>query len=147
MSPMRDGRTNDERTREDRATQPMEAGWLSFAILRQKWKQKIGTHSFLPLPPWSHALPCKRHDLEFYRKIEATIKTKNHRYFVATKYFHAPILLFTALPCRRHDLAFYRKIEATIKTKNYKKNWAKIGVCTFSSLPPWSLALPFKRHN
>ena len=33
MSPMRDGRTNDdERTREDRATQPMDAGWLSFAI-------------------------------------------------------------------------------------------------------------------
>ena len=30
MSPMRDGRTN-ERTREDRATQPMDAGWLSFA--------------------------------------------------------------------------------------------------------------------
>ena len=28
---MRDGRTN-ERTREDRATQPMDAGWLSFAI-------------------------------------------------------------------------------------------------------------------
>ena len=27
------GRTNDdERTREDRATQPMDAGWLSFAI-------------------------------------------------------------------------------------------------------------------
>ena len=25
------GRTND-RTREDRATQPMDAGWLSFAI-------------------------------------------------------------------------------------------------------------------
>ena len=25
------GRTNDERTREDRATQPMDAGWLSFA--------------------------------------------------------------------------------------------------------------------
>ena len=29
---MRDGRTDDEQTREDRATQPMEAGWLSFAI-------------------------------------------------------------------------------------------------------------------
>ena len=28
-----DGRTtNDERTREDRATQPMDAGWLGFAI-------------------------------------------------------------------------------------------------------------------
>ena len=32
MLPMRDGQTNDERTREDRATQPMDAGWLSFAI-------------------------------------------------------------------------------------------------------------------
>ena len=31
MSPMWDGRTNDEQTREDRATQPMDAGWLSFA--------------------------------------------------------------------------------------------------------------------
>ena len=31
MSPMRDGQTN-EQTREDRATHPMEAGWLSFAI-------------------------------------------------------------------------------------------------------------------
>ena len=31
MLPMRDGQTNDERTREDRATQPMDAGWLSFA--------------------------------------------------------------------------------------------------------------------
>ena len=28
---MRDGQTN-ERTREDSATQPMDAGWLSFAI-------------------------------------------------------------------------------------------------------------------
>ena len=27
------GRTDDEQTREDRATQPMEAGWLSFAII------------------------------------------------------------------------------------------------------------------
>ena len=27
------GRTDDKRTREDRATQPMEAGWLSFATL------------------------------------------------------------------------------------------------------------------
>ena len=28
-----DGRTNDDkRTREDRATQPMDAGWLSFAL-------------------------------------------------------------------------------------------------------------------
>ena len=34
MLPMRDGRTNDKRrTREDRATHPMEAGWLSFAIV------------------------------------------------------------------------------------------------------------------
>ena len=32
MSPMRDGQTN-EQTREDRATHPMEAGWLSFAIV------------------------------------------------------------------------------------------------------------------
>ena len=32
---MRDGRKNDERTREDRATQPMDAGWLSFAIKRE----------------------------------------------------------------------------------------------------------------
>ena len=32
MSPMRDVRTYG-RTREDRATQPMDAGWLSFAIL------------------------------------------------------------------------------------------------------------------
>ena len=32
MLPMRDGRTN-ERTREDSATQPMDAGWLSFAII------------------------------------------------------------------------------------------------------------------
>ena len=31
MLPMRDGRT-DGQTREDRATQPMDAGWLSFAI-------------------------------------------------------------------------------------------------------------------
>ena len=30
MAPMRDGRT-DGQTREDRATQPMDAGWLSFA--------------------------------------------------------------------------------------------------------------------
>ena len=28
------GRTNELRTREDRATQPMDAGWLSFAIQR-----------------------------------------------------------------------------------------------------------------
>ena len=28
------GRTNDERTREDRATQPMDAGWLSFAKMQ-----------------------------------------------------------------------------------------------------------------
>ena len=27
-----DGRTNERRTREDRATQPLDAGWLSFAI-------------------------------------------------------------------------------------------------------------------
>ena len=26
------GRTDERRTREDRATHPMEAGWLSFAI-------------------------------------------------------------------------------------------------------------------
>ena len=26
-----DGRTDERRTREDRATQPMDAGWLSFA--------------------------------------------------------------------------------------------------------------------
>ena len=32
MLPMRDGQTN-ERTREDSATQPMDAGWLSFAII------------------------------------------------------------------------------------------------------------------
>ena len=32
MLPMRDGRTYGRRTREDRATQPMDAGWLSFAI-------------------------------------------------------------------------------------------------------------------
>ena len=32
MSPMRDVRTTNERTREDRATHPMDAGWLSFAI-------------------------------------------------------------------------------------------------------------------
>ena len=31
MLPMRDGRTN-KRTREDSATQPIDAGWLSFAI-------------------------------------------------------------------------------------------------------------------
>ena len=31
MSPMRDGRTDGRQTREDRATQPMDAGWLSFA--------------------------------------------------------------------------------------------------------------------
>ena len=39
MLPMRDGRTNDERrrTREDRATQPMDAGWLSFAIVGEDW--------------------------------------------------------------------------------------------------------------
>ena len=35
------GRT-DGRTREDRATQPMEAGWLSFAILEPSL-QPIGT--------------------------------------------------------------------------------------------------------
>ena len=29
---MRDGRTDKQRTREDRATQPLDAGWLSFAI-------------------------------------------------------------------------------------------------------------------
>ena len=29
---MRDERTNERQTREDRATQPMDAGWLSFAI-------------------------------------------------------------------------------------------------------------------
>ena len=28
------GERTDKRTREDRATQPMDAGWLSFAILR-----------------------------------------------------------------------------------------------------------------
>ena len=32
MLPMRDGRTN-EQTREDRATQPIDPGWLSFAIV------------------------------------------------------------------------------------------------------------------
>ena len=33
MLPMRDGRTDERRrTREDSATQPMDAGWLSFAI-------------------------------------------------------------------------------------------------------------------
>ena len=31
MSPMRDGRTDGRQTRENRATHPMEAGWLSFA--------------------------------------------------------------------------------------------------------------------
>ena len=29
-----DVRTDDKRTREDRATQPMDAGWLSFAIMK-----------------------------------------------------------------------------------------------------------------
>ena len=33
---MRDGRTNERRTREDRATQPLDAGRLSFAILDGK---------------------------------------------------------------------------------------------------------------
>ena len=32
MSPMRDERMNKRRTREDRATQPLDAGRLSFAI-------------------------------------------------------------------------------------------------------------------
>ena len=37
MLPMRDGQTNDKRrTREDRATQPMDAGWLSFAMRLMK---------------------------------------------------------------------------------------------------------------
>ena len=31
MSPMRDVRMDGRRTREDRATQPMDDGWLSFA--------------------------------------------------------------------------------------------------------------------
>ena len=43
MLPMRDGRTdgrtnkqtNKRRTREDRATQPMDAGWLSFAKVKK----------------------------------------------------------------------------------------------------------------
>ena len=43
MSPMRDGRTTNERTnertREDRATQPMEAGCLSFAK-SEGWQQE-----------------------------------------------------------------------------------------------------------
>ena len=39
MLPMRDGRTN-ERTREDRATQPMDAGWLSFAIVANEQEVK-----------------------------------------------------------------------------------------------------------
>ena len=45
---MRDGRTNDdERTREDRATQPMDAGWLSFAInARSQAKLFYSEYSF-----------------------------------------------------------------------------------------------------
>merc|ERR1711951_330565 len=33
---MRDGRTNERRTREDRATQPLDAGRLSFAMMASK---------------------------------------------------------------------------------------------------------------
>ena len=55
MSPMRDGRTNDERTREDRATQPMEAGWLSFAILILVKHINL-LFSFLSLPSLTYFL-------------------------------------------------------------------------------------------
>ena len=46
MSPMRDGRTN-ERTREDSATQPMDAGWLSFAKNEQLHFVMFGNRFFL----------------------------------------------------------------------------------------------------
>ena len=45
MLPMRDVRTDGRRTREDRATQPMDAGWLSFAI--------ILLAAIVPLQCWS----------------------------------------------------------------------------------------------
>ena len=32
------GHTDDKQTREDRATQPMDAGWLSFAISLKTWE-------------------------------------------------------------------------------------------------------------
>ena len=44
MLPMRDVRT-DGQTSEDRATQPMDAGWLSFAICIQKQKQHENMHA------------------------------------------------------------------------------------------------------
>ena len=54
MLPMRDGRTNEQRrTREDRATQPMDAGWLSFAIFR-----KFEPNFKLLLRIEFHALGC-----------------------------------------------------------------------------------------
>ena len=37
------GRTTNERTREDRATQPMDAGWLSFAIFTVVQSQRVST--------------------------------------------------------------------------------------------------------
>ena len=49
---MRDVRTDGRQTREDRATQPMDAGWLSFAIashrdshaINLKYVSKITKH-------------------------------------------------------------------------------------------------------
>ena len=45
MSPMRDGRTDGRQTREDRATHPMEAGWLSFANLALLAEKNAGKMS------------------------------------------------------------------------------------------------------
>ena len=54
MLPMRDVRT-DGRTREDRATQPMDAGWLSFAI----WmSQRVASMVFPASKAASHYYDC-----------------------------------------------------------------------------------------
>ena len=58
MSPMRDGRTDDKRTREDRATQPMDAGWLSFAIFRYRFRD------FFPVPI------CSGYQFQYHQKNE-----------------------------------------------------------------------------
>ena len=65
MLPMRDGRTNERRrTREDRATQPMDAGWLSFAKSRKKKakSKKQKAHHLLPVALVLLAVKRKRAD-------------------------------------------------------------------------------------
>ena len=55
MLPMRDGRTNERRrTREDRATQPMDAGWLSFATIQHSYSHSLMLHCRWVLVEKSH---------------------------------------------------------------------------------------------